>query len=137
MRLHRSDLLHLFRYGATAAFAVVFLGIAGLFLVAPSTGAALFGIPASSAEAQAYVRAIGLRDLALGLYILALLFLVSRRAAGILISITTVIPVGDMVLVLNPPGSSFWGHVLLHGGSAAVCALLGAGLLWPSRPNRT
>jgi hypothetical protein len=121
---------HVLIASAAIGMAIVFLGIAVLFIAAPTIGAALFGIPAPEVEAQAYVRAIGLRDLALGLYILGLLLLVSRRAAGMVIGLTTVIPLGDMLLVLNPPGTSAWTHVLLHGASAAVCVLLSAALLW-------
>src|SRR3954469_8196935 len=51
---------------------VAFLLIGALFILAPRWGATLFGIPAPEDRGLAYVQAIGVRDLALALYIIGL-----------------------------------------------------------------
>lgn len=115
------------------AMAGAFSAIAALFVAAPTLGAAVFGIPAPEAAAQAYVRALGLRDLALGLYLLGLVLFSSRRAVGVVLAATVVIPVGDVLLVLGREGLSSPGHLLLHGLSAACVAAVA---LWLLRPER-
>ena len=114
------------------AMAGVFLLIAALFVAAPVLGAAVFGIPAPDGAGLAYVRAVGLRDLALGLYLLGLALFSSRRAAGVVLAATVAIPVGDMLLVLMREGLSSPGHLLLHGLSGACCAAVA---LWLLRPD--
>ena len=75
----------------------VLLGL--LFVFGPRTGAALFGIPAPEDAGLAYVSAIGLRDLAFGLYLFALSRLSTRRTVGAILGITVLIPVGDVIVV--------------------------------------
>jgi hypothetical protein len=96
----------------------VLLGL--LFLLAPEAGAALFGILAPDGPGLSYVVAIGLRDLAFGLYLFALSRLANRQAVGTVLGITTLIPVGDVVLVWSQRGFESPGHLILHGASAMV-----------------
>ena len=110
----------------------VFLAIAALFVAAPALGAAVFGIPAPGGSGLAYVRALGLRDLALGLYLIGLALFSSRRAVGVVLAATVVIPVGDALLVLMQEGLSSPGHLLLHGLSGGCCAAVA---LWLLRPE--
>ena len=117
---------------AVLAMAGVFLSIAALFVAAPALGAAVFGIPAPDGAELACVRALGLRDLALRLYLLGLALFSSRRAVGVVLAATVVIPVGDMLLVLAREGLSSPGHLLLHGLSGAWCAAVA---LWLLRPE--
>ena len=114
------------------AMAGVFLLIAALFVAAPVLGAAVFGVPAPDGAGLAYVRAVGLRDLALGLYLLGLALFSSRRAVGVVLAATVVIPVGDMLVVLMQEGLSSPGHLLLHGLSGGCCAAVA---LWLLRPE--
>src|SRR5215204_4038125 len=100
---------------------LIFLLIGGLFIVAPRWGATLFGIPAPEDRGLAYVQAIGFRDLALALYIIALTLFSTRRALGIVLGLTVLIPVCDVSLVATVTGLSSWGHLALHGGK---CNLL-------------
>jgi hypothetical protein len=79
--------------------AAVFVGLGAVFLVAPSLGAAIFGVPAPEGEALVYLPVIGLRDLAFGLYLAALAVLASRRTVGVVLAITVLIPLGDMILL--------------------------------------
>ncbi|MXQ13012.1 DUF4267 domain-containing protein [Microvirga makkahensis] len=106
---------------------VAFIGLGILFLVAPHAGAALFGLAAPGGEASGYLPAIGLRDLAFGLYLLILSVMATRRTLGLILAATLVIPIGDIILVSVARGSDAVLNLLLHGASAAVMA---AGSIW-------
>jgi hypothetical protein len=113
------------------AMAGVFLLIALLFIASPGLGAAVFGIPTTEEGGLGYVQAVALRDLALALYLLGLLRFSTRRAIGILLAATVVIPLGDLLLILARQGLSSPGHLLLHGISGGVCAAVAFWLLRP------
>jgi hypothetical protein len=128
----RGDRLALneFRTWVVLGLALVLVLIGMLFVLAPVAGAALFGNPAPEGIGQAYLRAIGFRDLALGLYIGALALLATRRALVIVLGITVLIPVCDVALVAVMRGLTSPGHLLLHAGSAACFAVLAS---WVAR----
>jgi hypothetical protein len=109
-----------------------FIGLGVLFLVSPRGGAALFGLPAPEGESAGYLPAIGLRDLAFGLYLLILSFAATRRALGLILAATLVIPAGDLVIVAAAQGSNAISNLLLHGASAAVMAV---GSIWLLRSS--
>src|SRR4051794_33707640 len=88
---------------------LVFFVIGGLFILAPRWGATFFGIPAPEKRGLAYVQAIGFRDLALALYIIALTLFSTRRALSIVLGLTVLIPVCDVSLVATVAGLSAWG----------------------------
>jgi hypothetical protein len=98
----------------------MFVGLGALFLFAPRWGAGLFGIPAPENAGIAYLPAIGLRDLAFGFYLAALARLASARALAAVLALTTMIPLGDMLLVGMVRGLDSGLHLLLHGASAAL-----------------
>ena len=104
-----------------------FIGLGLLFLIAPRAGAALFGLAAPDGEGVGYLPAIGLRDLAFGLYLLILSFMATQRAIGLILAATLVIPIGDLVIVGAARGSEALFNLLLHGVSAAVMA---GGSIW-------
>jgi hypothetical protein len=107
-------------FGCAAAF--VLLG--AFFALAPRWGALLFGVSAPDGEGLAYVRAVGFRDLALGLYILALRLWATRQALAIVLGLTVVIPVLDLALLLAVRGLSSPWHLALHGASGICFAVL-------------
>jgi len=109
------------------ALAGVFVLLGLLFVFAPRAGAALFGIAAPEGPGLSYVSAIGLRDLAFGAYLAALSRLSTRRAVGIVLGLTILIPAGDVILVFLDRGFESPKHLLLHAGSGLVMA---AGALW-------
>jgi hypothetical protein len=102
------------------ALGLLLIGI--LFIRAPRLGAAIFGLPAPEGTALLYLPAIGLRDIAFGLFILALVRLASRRAVGVVLGLAVLIPVGDLVLVVIARGLSSPGHLLIHAASGALLA---------------
>jgi hypothetical protein len=115
---------------ATARLAVIalcclFMVLGLFFLAAPGLAADVFGLPRP--DQRDWVRAIGLRDVALALYIAALYRTGARRALSDLLLISVLMPVGDFILVALNTGLSAWPSLLLHaaGGIAlAVTALL-------------
>ena len=115
----------------------VFISLGLLFVLAPRAGAALFGIPAPEGPALAYVAAIGLRDLAFGLYLAALSRLSTRRTIGVVLGLTILIPAGDVALVLIERGFESPKHLLLHADSGIVMAASALWLLGQSSRNNT
>lgn len=109
------------------ALGLGFMGLGLLFLIAPRSGAALFGLPAPEGEGFGYLPAIGLRDLAFGLYLLILSFTATQRILGLIFAATLVIPIGDLIVVASARGPDAILNLLLHGTSAAVMA---AGSIW-------
>ena len=116
------------------ALSALFVGLGLLFILAPRLGAALFGLPAPEGASLGYLPVIGLRDLAFGLYLFAIVRLATRRAAATVLAITTLIPAGDMAIVALERGVASLGHLLLHAASGATMA---AGAAWLFRRSRT
>jgi len=110
------------------ALAAVFVALGLLFLFAPRLGAALFGIPAPDGIPLFYLPAIGLRDLAFGLYLAALALRSTPRTVALILFLTVLIPFGDIVLVAIVRGIGS-PYLLVHGLSAAALAFTGAWLL--------
>ncbi len=116
---------------------VAFLGLGVLFLMAPRAGAALFGLAAPEGEGLGYLPAIALRDLAFGLYLLILSFTATRRALGLILAATLVIPMGDLIIVGASRGMDAVLNLSLHGVSAAVMAFGSVWLLRSSKHDTT
>lgn len=71
--------------------------------------AANFGIdPWPTGTAAGYFAVKGIRDIALGLGILALFALRQRHSTGVVLAVTTIVPITDMITVFT------------HGGPAAT-----------------
>lgn len=103
-------------------------GLLGLvFIALPRPASSLFGIAAEGGAALAYVRALGFRDVALCLYLLALSG-ASLRASRLLLGLSAVIPAGDFALVLAVSRFSALGPLVLHAASGIVLLILAA---WP------
>ena len=111
------------RAWAVLGLAGLFLLLGALFVFAPRRAADLFGLPAPEGPGQAYISAIGFRDVALALYMIGLTCFASRRAVGILLGLTVLIPVCDILLLAVIGPSSPW-YLLLHAASAACFAAL-------------
>jgi hypothetical protein len=109
----------------------VFFLIGVVFLASPGPAAAFYGVPSHDREALLYVRAVGLRDLALASYLLGLTLKGQHRALSIVLAGTILIPVGDILLLASAGGQA--AHYLLHGASALCFAALA---LWSHRTGR-
>ena len=98
-----------------------------LAILAPATGSIMFGVPASTTEALPWIRLAGVRDIALGLVLFAMMALNEGRTAGILILLIIVVPVTDVATVFMRSG--FCYQILIHGSSILYMLFLGVMLL--------
>ena len=110
----------------TIAVSLVFLLLGLFFLAMPRAGASFYGAPTRDVAATTFVRAIGLRDVALALYLLGLTLSTRWRALTIILTATIVIPAGDIALLMMS-GTARPVHYLLHGASLLCFALLAMG----------
>jgi len=83
----------------------VLVALGALFVAAPRWGAVVFGVAPPEGPALAYLRAIGLRDLAFGAYLVVLARTADRRALGLVLAATTIIPAGDLIIVALTAGA--------------------------------
>ena len=102
------------------------------FLLDPHGAAAGFGIdPWPTGAAAGYFAVKGIRDIVLGLNLLALCALGQRRATGVLMAIAAMIPIADMIIVLTHGGTV--ATALGIHGLTAVIVLFDAWLLLRER----
>jgi hypothetical protein len=93
------------------------------FLFDGHSAAANFGIdPWPTGTAAGYFAVKGIRDIVLGLNLLALFALGQRRATGVLMAITSLIPIVDMTTVLTHDGPVATA-LGVHGLTAAILLL--------------
>jgi uncharacterized membrane protein len=111
-----------------ALIAVGIIVIGCFYLVSPDRISGSFGLkpPASDADTRAWLRLKGIRDVAAGLALLALMLTTDSRTVGILLLVFAVIPFGDMSNILVSGGRKATAFSV-HGVTCAV--MLFAGLL--------
>jgi uncharacterized membrane protein len=111
-----------------ALVAVGIIVIGCFYLVSPQRILGTFGLkpPASDADTLAWLRLKGIRDVASGLVLLAVMLTADARTVGIVILVLAVIPFGDMSIILGSGGSKSRAFSV-HGVTCAV--MLVAGLL--------
>jgi hypothetical protein len=121
-----------FYLSGVIAIAIIFIGCR--FLLAPSTAAAAYGVPAGvEPHSRAYLSAKGIRDVASGLFVAILMAYGSAHVLGRFMLAATLIPVADAVIVLRQGGSRTVAFGV-HGGTA-VAMLIISGLLLIDRWN--
>jgi hypothetical protein len=110
---------------------ILYIGLS--YLIAPQSTASGFGLPTwPRHDGSAFLAVKGVRDLASGLVVFALLLTGHRKALGWAMAAMTCVPLGDMVIVLSEGGSAGTAYGV-HGCTAAAVALT-AGLLLRERP---
>ena len=115
-----------FYLSGVIAAAIIFIGCR--FLLAPSTAAVAYGVPAGTEpHSRAYLSAKGVRDIASGLFTAMLIAYGSANALGWFMLIATLIPIADAVIVLHQGGSRTIAFSV-HGGTAVVMLIV-SGLL--------
>ncbi|MFI7177573.1 MULTISPECIES: DUF4267 domain-containing protein [Streptomyces] len=118
---------------ATGAAFILYIGLS--YLIAPQATAADFGLATwPQHDGAAFLAVKGVRDVATGLVILALLLTGQRRALGWAMAAIAFVPAGDMVIVLADGGSA--GQACGVHGATALAVVLTAGLLLRERPVR-
>ncbi|MEU5868795.1 DUF4267 domain-containing protein [Nonomuraea sp. NPDC047529] len=121
--------------GVVLAFVgALFIGYVGVsYLLAPQSMAPNFGLPSwPHGEGAGFLAVKGVRDLASGLVILAVLMTGNRRVLGWVVLAAALTPIGDMFIVLlsgGDPATAFG----VHGATAAAVVLAGGLLLSGSR----
>ncbi|MFI6925826.1 DUF4267 domain-containing protein [Nonomuraea spiralis] len=121
--------------GVVLAFVgALFIGYVGVsYLLAPQSMAPNFGLPSwPHGEGAGFLAVKGVRDLASGLVILAVLMTGNHRVLGWVMLAVALTPIGDMFIVLlsdGDPATAFG----VHGATAAAVVLAGGLLLSGSR----
>ncbi|MFF3399930.1 DUF4267 domain-containing protein [Streptomyces sp. NPDC002659] len=110
---------------------IIYVGLS--YLLTPQTTAADFGLPTwPRHDGTGFLAVKGVRDIATGLVVFALLLSGHRRALGWAMLAISFVPVGDLVIVLSndgSPGTAYGVH-----GVTAVAVAVTAGLLLRERP---
>src|SRR5215475_607038 len=90
-----------------AVLAVGIIVIGCFYLVSPERITGTFGLKlaASEADTRAWLRPKGVRDVAAGLVVLAMMLTADTRSVVIALLVQAVIPFGDMSIILGSGGS--------------------------------
>ncbi len=112
--------------GLAALVAVGIIVIGCFYLVSPERMTGSFGLkpPASDADTRAWLRPKGIRDVASGLVLLAMMLTADWRLVGIVLLVDAVIPFGDMSIILGSGGSKSKAFSI-HGVTCAVMLVVG------------
>ena len=113
-----------------ALIAVGIIVIGCFYLVSPERVSGSFGLkpPASDADTRAWLRLKGIRDIASGLVVLAMMLTLDWRLVGIVLLVEAVIPFGDMSNILASGGRKVTAFSV-HGVTCAVMLVVGLFLI--------
>ncbi|MHA6203527.1 DUF4267 domain-containing protein [Dyella soli] len=122
-----------FAIGLALLLALAIIAIGIQYLATPRTAVGSFGLPLpeSGANIAWWLRLKGVRDIASGLTVLALMAWASPREVGIVLLAEAFIPVGDMLVVLAGKGSAisaFGMHAVTAGVMVLTAILLMMGV---------
>lgn len=106
------------------ALAIIVIGC--FYLASPERISRGFGLkpPASDADTLAWLRLKGIRDVASGLVVLAMMLTASNRSVGVVLLALAIIPFGDMSIILRSGGSKSTA-LSVHGVTCAVMLVVG------------
>jgi hypothetical protein len=109
-----------------ALLAVGIIVIGCFYLVSPERISGTFGLkpPAPDADTRAWLRPKGIRDVAAGLVVLAVMLTADRRLVGIVLLVEAIIPFGDMSINLGSGGRKSTAFSV-HGLTCAVMLVVG------------
>jgi hypothetical protein len=121
--------MHDAAYGLAGLLAVAIIVLGTQYVVTPWATTRSFGLPrpADDAVTAAWLRLKGVRDIASGLAVFALMVWGGPRLVGLILIVEAVIPLGDMSVILAANGSpkSAFG---IHGFTALLMLLVGVPL---------
>jgi hypothetical protein len=116
--------MHRLATGLALLLALAIIAIGTQYLLNPRAATRSFGLPLpeDGANVAWWLRLKGVRDIGLGLVVLAFMLWGGSGAIGIVLLVEAFIPVGDMLLILAAKGStrSAFG---IHGATAALMVL--------------
>jgi Domain of unknown function (DUF4267) len=109
-----------------ALMAVAIIVIGCFYLISPERMTGSFGLkpPASDADTRAWLRLKGIRDVAAGLVVLAMMLTADSRSVGIALLVEAIVPLGDMSIILGSGGSKSKAFSL-HGVTCAAMLVVG------------
>lgn len=112
--------------GISAVIAIAIIAIGLFYIVNPRVITPSFGLPLpdSGPNTTGWLRLKGVRDLTMGLLVVASLVWGSAHETGALLLIAAVIPTGDMFTILAARGSAAKA-LGIHGLTAAVMIMTG------------
>lgn len=113
--------MHWVAFGLALLLAFGIIGIGLQYILSPRAATRGFGlaVPEVGANTDGWLRIKGIRDIASGLAVLALMTWGAPAVVGILLLALTFIPLGDMLLVLTAKDSARNGFVV-HAVTAVV-----------------
>jgi hypothetical protein len=113
---------------ALLALGIIVIGC--FYLVSPERISGTFGLkpPASDAATRAWLRPKGIRDIAAGLVVLAMMLTAEWRLVGLALLVEAIIPLGDMSIVLGSGGSKSRAFSV-HGLTCVVMIVVGLWLI--------
>ena len=116
--------MHWLAYGMALVLAVAIIAIGALYLVRPRRATSSFGLPLpeDGPNVAWWLRLKGVRDIASGLIVLALMASGFPRVVGIVLLVEAIIPIGDMTLILAANGSKRTA-LGVHGVTAVLMML--------------
>ncbi|WP_184547854.1 DUF4267 domain-containing protein [Mucilaginibacter sp. FT3.2] len=105
---------------------MIFLG--ARFFFSPEVATAAFGIRFNSTGDYSFHHIKGIRDIFSGILLCALVLMNERRAVGAMLLVATIIPVSDMITVLE---KSYNGvqQAIPHIVATIICSVVGILLL--------
>ena len=106
------------------ALGIIVIGC--FYLLSPQRISETFGLkpPAPDADTRAWLRPKGIRDIAAGLIVLAIMLTADTHLVGIALLVEAIIPLGDMSIVLGSGGSKSRAFSI-HGVTCAVMVVVG------------
>jgi hypothetical protein len=122
--------MHLAAYSLAALLASGIIVIGAQYVLAPWNATRSFGLPLPEPSTNTgwWLRLKGVRDVASGLTVFALMIWGGGRVVGIFLLVAAVIPFGDMSIILAAKGSrarAFW----IHGLTVLLMMLAGVPLV--------
>jgi hypothetical protein len=104
-----------------AAIGLLVLGVGAI--VAPRPSAAGYGLQTDDPVALALIRALGIRDIVLGLIVAAMLYLDAIEALKVTVGLLVFVALGDAIVVLTSGGRK--QSLAVH-----VTGIVGLGVIW-------
>lgn len=116
--------MHQLTLGLALLLALAIIAIGTQYVASPRRAMLSFGLPLPEEGANTawWLRLKGVRDIAAGLVVLAVMTWGAARGVGLVLLVFAIIPVGDMLLILAAKGStkSAFG---IHGLTAVLMVL--------------
>jgi hypothetical protein len=114
--------MHWFAFGLPLLLALAIVAIGTQYVASPLAATRSFGLPLppqDDANIPSWLRLKGVRDIVLGLNVLAFMMWGAPREIGIVLLVEAIVPIGDMLVILAAKGStkSAFG---IHGLTAVI-----------------